>query len=95
MIIKEKRPKSYDMQIGDKFLVFGEKPHTEGCCFKARIRGDKEETMNNFCTLSIATQALMSDNIQRIIRYANSNKETKSLYEFNKRTHNTHTLSLH
>ena len=54
-------------------------PHSEGCCYKAKTRGDKEETMNNFCTLSnshtIASQALMSDNMQCIIKYANSNSE--------------------
>ena len=87
------------MQIEDKYILFGEEPHTEGCCSKAKTRGDKEETMNNFSTLSnphtTASQTLMSDNMQRIIKYANSNKETKSRYEFNKRTHNTDALSLH
>ena len=76
MRIKEKTPKSYNMQTGDKYILFGEKLHTQGCCYKARIRGDKEETMNNFCTLSnrhtTASEALMSDNIQRIIKYSNS-----------------------
>ena len=44
------------MQIGDKFIVFRKKPHTEVCRYKAKTRGDKEETMNNFTTLSNGIQ---------------------------------------
>ena len=34
LTIKEKRPKSYDMQIEDKYILFGEEPNTESCCYK-------------------------------------------------------------
>ena len=64
------------MQIRDKCILSGEEPHTKGRCYKAKTRGDKEETTNNFSTLSnpltTPTQALMSDNMQRIIKHANS-----------------------